>query len=69
MKNDAGLPEHGPVLNMLIRLLKHAKTFEEIGYLWKLHLNILKEEERHIWLIHVFTKYQFSLPKEFPDRW
>lgn len=56
--------KYRPVLRMLKRMLEHAKTREELDYLWSLALDLLSREELRVWLIRVKIEYQFSLPSE-----
>jgi hypothetical protein len=53
-----------PVLRILLRLLEHCQTLEEIEYLWQLQLQLLTNKESKTWYIFVYTAYKYSLQSE-----
>jgi hypothetical protein len=56
--------ERRPALRMLMRLVEHAKTNEEIEELWRIALILLSHAELRHWYIRVAVEYKYSLKTE-----
>jgi hypothetical protein len=51
-----------PVVRMLVRIMYHCKSREEISYMWSLYLKLLTYDEGRYLFIPAFLLLELSLP-------